>query len=144
MAAVALPQLAFAGVASGIQLRRGGSTERVLRALDRPKHVSVIAAELGITRQRAHQIIVRLLALGLVRSADPEPPTRIVARAEDASLLLRGAEERALSAFPVDAVTDPRNLARRLGCPAAAEDRAWHRHTDRVIRRDRSADQPRL
>jgi len=65
-----------------------------------------------------HQIIVQLLAFDLVRTADPERPTRTVARIDDPTDLLRFDEERVLSAIPDDDVTTVKSLAKRLGLTA--------------------------
>ena len=100
--------------------RPGSSAHRLLRQLDRPKRLSTIAVELGLSKQRVHQIIIRLLALGLVRSADPNWPTRLVARADDPTRLLRLGEEKALSAIPEKTGTTVGHLARRARRPASA------------------------
>jgi predicted ArsR family transcriptional regulator len=105
-------------------VRSGSSTERLLQHLDRPKRLTELAMGLGISKQRVHQNIVRLLALGLVRSADPERPTRIVARVDDPTILLRAQEQRVISAFPDAVATTTGSLARRLRLPTLAVDRS--------------------
>jgi DNA-binding IclR family transcriptional regulator len=105
-------------------VRAGSSSERLLQQLDQPKRLIELAVEVGITKQRAHQNIVRLLALGLVRSADPERPTWIVARVGDPTILLRRQEQRVISAFPDAVATTAGSLARRLRLPTVAVDRS--------------------
>jgi DNA-binding MarR family transcriptional regulator len=105
-------------------LRQGTSAERLLQHLDRPKRLIALAKDLEISRQRAHQNIVRLLALGLIRSADPEQPTRTVARADDPTSLLRIPGERTLSAFPDHAATTTASLSRRLKLPRESAGKA--------------------
>ena len=78
----------------------GPSATRMLALLDRPRRGAELAALLGVTRQRVHQLIVALSARGLVRSADPDYPTFVIALRDDASTLLRQDQERVLSAFP--------------------------------------------
>jgi len=70
--------------------------------------------ELGVSQQRVSQIVVRLLALGLIRSADLARPSRIVARIGDPTPLLRFDEYKVLSAIPDKDATMIKNLARRL------------------------------
>jgi DNA-binding MarR family transcriptional regulator len=70
-----------------------------------------LAALLGVTRQRVHQLIVALSARGLVRSADPDHPTFVIALKDDASPLLRQDQERVLSAFPETKATTLSKIA---------------------------------
>jgi DNA-binding IclR family transcriptional regulator len=105
---------------AAVRFAEGTSIARLLATVDRPRRERDLARERGISRQMAHQNIVRLLALGLLRSADPDLPTQLVALATDTTLLLRIGEERVLSAFPDGAHTTARNLARRLGQPVEA------------------------
>jgi DNA-binding IclR family transcriptional regulator len=105
---------------AAVRFPEGTSIARLLAAVDRPRRERDLARELGISRQMAHQNIVRLLALGLLRSADPDRPTQLVALATDTTLLLRIGEERVLSAFPDGAYTTARNLASRLRQPVEA------------------------
>jgi DNA-binding MarR family transcriptional regulator len=105
----------------------GTTADRLLAALDRPKLSKDLADELGVTRQRVHQLVVRLLALGLVRSADPATPVRLIARAGDATRLLDRLEERVLSALPEDRATTAAKLAGRLKLGARAVGEAVER-----------------
>jgi DNA-binding IclR family transcriptional regulator len=87
--------------------------------LDRPRRATELAALLNVTRQRVHQLLVVLSALDLIRSAEPEHPTSVVARKEDPSLLLRPDQERALSAFPDARATTVSKIAAATGMRAA-------------------------
>jgi DNA-binding MarR family transcriptional regulator len=78
----------------------GGSGVRLLGLLDRPRRGSELAALLGVTRQRIHQVVIALFARGLIRLADPNFPTFVIARKDDPSTLLEQDQERVLSAFP--------------------------------------------
>jgi len=91
------------------------SAHRLLQLLDRPRCGADLAVELGVSRQRIHQNIIRLLALGLIRCADLAHPTRIVARIDDATPLLRFDEERVLSAMPDEDATTIKKVAKELG-----------------------------
>jgi len=83
----------------------GAAGSRMLALLDRPRRGAELAQLLGVSRQRIHQLIADLAALGLIRLADPDFPTFLVARKDDASLLLRPDQERVLSVFPAAAAT---------------------------------------
>jgi DNA-binding MarR family transcriptional regulator len=98
----------------GTLVQPDSSTERLLHVLNRPKRTADLPAELGISRQRVQQIITRLLAHGLLRSADPGRPTRLVARTDDPTVLLRYDEEMVLSAMPDEADTTIAKLSRAL------------------------------
>ncbi len=87
------------------EVRTGTSAHRLLALLARPQHGTELVAELGVTPQRLHQVVVRLAALGLVRIGDLERPLHIVARSDDRSCLLRVSEERVFSAIPDTAGT---------------------------------------
>ena len=78
----------------------GRAARRALRALDRPMSGGELAARLGVTKQRAAQLIVDLRAAGRIRLGDPQHRTRIVARIDDATPLLSGQEQRIFSAVP--------------------------------------------
>jgi predicted transcriptional regulator len=78
----------------------GSSAARLMALLDRPRRAADLTRFLGVTRQRVHQMVVNLSALGLIRCADPSFPTFAIARKDDLSTLLRRDEERVLSAFP--------------------------------------------
>lgn len=73
---------------------------RLLALLDRPRHGARLPALLGVTRQRIHQLLGALFARDLVRPADPDFPSFVLARKDDPSTLLGPDQERVLSAFP--------------------------------------------
>lgn len=77
----------------------GPSAERLLALLDRPRHGAELPALLGVTRQRVHQLVVALYALGWVRLADPSFASFAIALKGDPSILLGPEQERVLSAF---------------------------------------------
>jgi predicted transcriptional regulator len=83
----------------------GSSAARLLALLDRPRRGADLALLLGVTRQRVHQLVVDLSARSLIRFADPNYPTFVIALKGDPTTLLRQDEERVLSAFPESAAT---------------------------------------
>ena len=94
------PVVRTRGRPPGTGLVPGPSAARLLALLDRPKRGTELTALLGVTRQRVHQLVVALTAFGLIRSADRDYPTFVIALKDDPSFLLRQKEERVLSAFP--------------------------------------------
>lgn len=120
-----------ARIVPDLERRRGGKTfgrlvagstaERLLNTLDRPMRGVEMVKRFGVTRQRVHQLIVRLHAQGRVRLGDRGNILHMVARSDDPSLLLTQVEERILSALP-DAVatTVPRLAAAAHMMPAGA------------------------
>lgn len=78
----------------------GSSALRLLALLDRPRRGADLAGLMGLTRQRIHQLVVELAVTGELRLADPNIPVFLVARKDDASILLRPEQARVLSAFP--------------------------------------------
>lgn len=92
------------------RLIAGSTAERLLQLLDQPKRGNELVDELRVSRQRVHQLVIRLHAQGRVRLGDPQRALHIVACADDPSLLLARDEERVLSAFPDDAATTPARL----------------------------------
>jgi hypothetical protein len=94
------------------KVRPGTSSDRLLALLVRPRRGAELAAELGVSLQRVHQLVVRLAALGLVRIGDPDRPLHIVARSADRSVLLGVLEETVLSAFPETAGTTLAKIAK--------------------------------
>ncbi len=78
---------------------------RVLQVLDRPRRVVEIAEKLKVTRQRVHQLVLRLHAQGLVSFGDPDNPSWLVMRIDDTTPILSRDEERVLSAMPSDYAT---------------------------------------
>ena len=101
----------------------GAGAARLLALLDRPRHGTELMAMRGVTRQRVHQLVVALSAFGLIRLADPDFPTFVIARNDDTSILLRSDQERLLSTFPEAEATTLSRIARVLQMPAAKLDR---------------------
>jgi len=84
----------------------GPGGRRLLEVLDRPMRAREIAEKLEITRQRVHQLVIKLHAQGRVTFADPENPFWMVMRAGDKTPVLSRDEERVLSALPPDYATN--------------------------------------
>ncbi len=105
----------------------GRAARRALRALDRPMSGGELAARLGVTRQRADQLIVDLRAAGRIRLGDPQHRTRIVARMDDPTPLLSGQEQRILSAVPERYATTADKIRLAVKCSAGAAARALGR-----------------
>jgi DNA-binding IclR family transcriptional regulator len=80
----------------------GASARRLLKALDSPMHVADLAERLDLTRQRVHQLAVKLHAFGLVRFSDQGRRFSLIARKDDPTELLSKDEERILSAVSVE------------------------------------------
>ena len=99
-------------------LALGASAARLLALLERPRRGAELAASLNVTRQRVHQLVVALSARGLIRSADPNYPTFVIALKEDPSTLLRQNQERVLSAFPETKATTLSKIALVTNMPA--------------------------
>jgi Mn-dependent DtxR family transcriptional regulator len=96
--------------------RRNGATlgpaaKRLLDMLDRPMRQSLIAEKLGVSHQRAHDLIVKLHALGRVRFADPTRPSWLVMKAGDRTPFLSRDAECVLSVLPDDYATDVRKIS---------------------------------
>jgi DNA-binding MarR family transcriptional regulator len=89
----------------------GPSAAGLLALLDRPRRGAELTASLNVTRQRIHQLVVALSARGLIRSADPNYPTFVIALKNDPSTLLRQDQERVLSAFPETKATTLSKIA---------------------------------
>jgi len=98
-------------------LRPDTAAARLFQILDRPMRGRALAAALGVTRQRVHQLVVREVASGRLRCGDPLSPLLIVAQAGDTSLLLNSAEEHALSAVAEGEVATVRRMASRARMP---------------------------
>jgi Mn-dependent DtxR family transcriptional regulator len=88
---------------------------RVLALLDRPRRGKEIAEKLGLSRQRVHQLVIKLHARGFVSVGDPDNPLWMVMRADNKTHLLSREEERVLSAIPREYVTDARKIRLAVG-----------------------------
>ena len=107
---VANPERSRGGKRFG-EIRPGTSSHRLVALLDRPRRGTDLANELGISLQRVHQLVIRLVALGFLRVGDERHPLHIVCRADDHSVLLRITEERVLSALPQGGATTVGKIA---------------------------------
>ena len=107
---VANPERSRGGKRFG-EIRPGTSSDRLVALLDRPRRGTDLANELGISSQRVHQLVIRMVALGFLRVGDERHPLRIVCRADDDSVLLRITEERILSALPQGGATTVDKIA---------------------------------
>jgi DNA-binding MarR family transcriptional regulator/predicted transcriptional regulator len=107
---VANPERSRGGKRFG-EIRPGTSSDRLIALLDDPRRGTELAKELGISSQRVHQLVIRLVALGFLRVGDERHPLRIVCRADDHSVLLRIAEERVLSSLSQGGATTVGKIA---------------------------------
>lgn len=107
----------------------GRTSKLALRAIDRPMSGSELATRLGVTRRRAHQLIVNLAAAGRIRLGDRQSRRLMVARADDPTPLLSREEQRVLSAIPERYAT----TATKIGWAARCDERAAGRALDRLL-----------
>jgi DNA-binding MarR family transcriptional regulator len=105
----------------------GRAARLALRALDRPMSGSELALRLGVTRQRAVQLIADLRTAGRIRVGDHEHAVRIVARMDDPTPLLSGIEQRILSALPEGYATTPLKIRVAVRCSEGTAARALGR-----------------
>ncbi len=124
--AVPDPKRRLGGKAFG-KLVPGSTAERLLDALDRPMRGKDLTGLLGVSPQRVHQIVVRLLAQDRVRIGDQAHVLHIVARSDDSSVLLTRDEARVLSALPDDATTVATGLGAVIHIPVARVQDVLHR-----------------
>jgi predicted transcriptional regulator len=89
----------------------GPGAKRLLDMLDRPMRQSLLAEKLGVSHQRAHDLIIKLHALGRVRFADPTRPSWLVVKAGDKTPFLSRDAERVLSVLPDDYATDVQKIS---------------------------------
>ncbi len=102
----------------------GPGGKRLLDLLDKPMRQSVIAEKLGISQQRAHQLIIKLYALGRLSFADPTRPSWLVMKAGDKTPFLSRDAERVLSVVPQDYTTDAKKISIAARISAAKVNRA--------------------
>jgi DNA-binding MarR family transcriptional regulator len=94
----------------------GRAVRRVLRALERPMSGRELGARLGVTPQRARQLIAGLRAAGRVRLGDPQLRPHIFARADDPTPLLSREELRVFSVVPERFATTAERIALAAKC----------------------------
>jgi predicted transcriptional regulator len=102
---------------------------RLLEVLERPMSGRDIAAKLGVTHQRVHQLAIRLYAQGRVSFGDLRNPLWIVMRAGDNTPFLSRDEERVLSAIAPEYATDATKI--RLAAHMSESD--VHKALERLI-----------
>jgi DNA-binding MarR family transcriptional regulator len=105
----------------------GRAARRALRALDRPMSGAELAASLGVTKQRADQLIVDLRAAGRIRLGDLRHRTRIVARVDDPTPLLAGQEQRVFSAISEGYGTTAVKIGQAVKCGESTAARVLRR-----------------
>lgn len=116
--AVPGPERRFGGNAFG-RLVPGSTAERLLDALSRPMRGAELFERLGVTRQRVHQLVVKLHAQGRLKLADQGKPLHVVARSDDPTILLTREEERLLSVLPDKEPTSVSKITVATGWAAA-------------------------
>jgi DNA-binding IclR family transcriptional regulator len=99
--------------------RLGQGAERLLNALSRPMSGNELASELRITKQRVHQLVVKLHGMGHVRFGDRERILHIIARKDDPVPLLPRDEQRVFSAIAEEYDTTVGKIKRIVGCNEA-------------------------
>jgi len=94
---------------------KGSTAARLLAMVKRPMRGNELVERLGVSRQRVHQLVVRLHALGKVRLGDSGSPLHIVARSGVPVVFLGRTEERVMSALPNDVETSASKVAVAAG-----------------------------
>jgi Mn-dependent DtxR family transcriptional regulator len=107
----------------------GPAARRLLELLDRPMRGREIAEKLGVTHQRARQLVVKLHAQGRVSFGDPNRPFWIVMRAAEETSFLSRDEERVLSAIPPEYATN----ATKIRLAARMPENEVHQALERLI-----------
>src|SRR5262245_21378435 len=107
--------------------RPGHAAERLLTALTRPMTGSELASELRITKQRVHQLVVKLHGMGHVRLGDRDSILHIVARKNDPVPLLPRDEQRVFSAIAEEYDTTAGKIKRSVGFNGAEVDNTLRR-----------------
>lgn len=94
----------------------GQGAKRLLETLSRPMSGSELAHHLKITKQRVHQLVVKLHGMGHVRLGDRDRVLHVIARNADPTPLLSRDEERVFSAMAEQYDTTTRKIRRAAGC----------------------------
>ena len=101
----------------------GQGAQRLLEALGRPMSGSELARHLRFTKQRVHQLVVKLHGMGHVRLGDRERVLQVIARKADPTPLLSRDEQRLFSAITEQYDTTTGKIRLAAGCSEArAED----------------------
>ena len=105
----------------------GQGAERLLEVLSRPKSGQELARDLRITKQRVHQLVVKLHGMGYVRLGDQERVLHVVARKDDPIPLLSRNQQRVFSAISEQYDTTVGKIRQTAGCSEDdAEDTLRH------------------
>jgi len=111
-------------------VRPGLSAQRLLDLLDRPMSGRALARELGFSRERVRQLLLRLHAQGRIAFADPDHPSWLIKRADDESPVLFRDETRVLSALPLERAADVAGLTRATKLARGEVDRILEKLID--------------
>lgn len=98
-----------------VEIHPGSAADRFLRLLVIPMPLRALHPSIGVSPQRLREILFKLLAAGLVRTADPEHPQRFVARADDPTPLFTRDVERVLTSLDTDRPADIDAIAAAAG-----------------------------
>ena len=105
----------------------GPAGKRLLDILDKLMRQSEIAEKLGVSLQRAHQLIIKLHAIGRVRFADPARPSWLVMKVGSNKSFLSRDAERVLSVVPRDYATGVNKISSAAHIPSAQVQRILQR-----------------
>jgi DNA-binding IclR family transcriptional regulator len=105
----------------------GQGAQRLLEALSRPMSGRELARDLRITKQRVHQLVVKLHGMGHVRLGDEDRVLHVVARKGDPLPLLSRNQQRVFSAIAEQYDTTAGKIKQVAGCSQEeAEDTLRH------------------
>src|SRR5208282_5149439 len=96
----------------------------------RPMSGRALARELGFSRERVRQLLLRLHAQGRIAFADPDHPSWLIKRADDESPVLFRDETRVLSALPLERAADVAGLTRATKLARGEVDRILEKLID--------------
>ena len=97
---------------SGYRIVEGSSASRLLKLLESPMHGCDIVKEIGLSRQRIHQLTIRLYSIGAIRLADTSQPTFAMALSNDDTILLPSFHERIISSLNESEFTTISNISK--------------------------------
>jgi DNA-binding IclR family transcriptional regulator len=105
----------------------GQGAKRLLEVLSRPMSGRELARDLRITKQRVHQLVVKLHGMGYVRLGDQERVLHVVARKDDSVPLLSRNQQRVFSVIAEQYDTTAGKIKQAAGCSEdEAEDTLRH------------------
>src|SRR5262245_7185555 len=105
----------------------GQGAKRLLEALGRPMSGSELARHLSITKQRVHQLVVKLHGMGHLRLGDPERVLHVIARRADPTALLSRDEQRVFSAIAEEYDTTTGKIRVAAGCSESSAEHILER-----------------